>query len=177
MESHMTVTDDEPRLAVALLLQPVVSFALGFLLFPVVDYSSRVTGQGRANSVIDGAFAFGFATAIVGGLVAMLGAWPVVVWLMRRGPVARRTVLLGGFIFGNVPAVLAIVAWSAVVLKAHGSGAQSIDLSYAAFVVARGATLGSLIGVAGAAVFWLVAREPVRHRLPDARGPSHENGA
>src|SRR3954452_3741715 len=67
---HMIVTDDDSRLAVAYLLQPVVSFALGFVLFPLVDYSSRVSGEGRSADLLDGALAFGFATGIVGGLLA-----------------------------------------------------------------------------------------------------------
>jgi voltage-gated potassium channel Kch len=116
--------------------------------------------------VVDGGIAFGFGTAIVGGLVAMLVAWPVVVWLMRRGPVTRRTVLLGGLLLGNVPAVLAIVAWSAAILNVDASDSARIDLSYVSVIVARAVPLGSAIGLAGAAVFWIVAREPVQHHLP-----------
>jgi hypothetical protein len=170
----VTLPDYESRLALAFLLQPVVSFAVGLLLFPLVDYSSRLSGEGSASNLIGGALAFGFGTGIVGGL-ATLVAWPVVVWLMRRGPVTRRTVLLGGLMLGNVPAVLALVAWSAVILNADVSDAPSIDLSYLAFIVARGATLGSIIGLAGAAVFWIVAREPVLQNLPQTSGSSHEN--
>jgi hypothetical protein len=160
------LTDNEARLAVAFLLQPVVSFVAGFAVFPIVDYSNRVIGLGRASSVLDGGIAFGFGTAIVGGLVTVLVAWPVVVWLMRRGPVTRRTVLLGGLLLGNVPAVLAIIASSVAILNADASESARINLSYVSVIVARAVPLGSAIGLAGAAVFWLVAREPVQHHLP-----------
>jgi type III secretory pathway component EscT len=63
-------------------------------------------------------------------------------------------------VVGNVPAVLAIAGRVVVILTADVSAADSTTLSYVAFIVGRAATLGSIIGLAGAAVFWVVARAP-----------------
>ena len=146
------------RLFGGLAIQPLVAALLGFVSFPVVDYTNRALRGGVPADALDAAIAFSLGSAIVAGLVTLVGAFPIVAWRLNRGAFALPEVLWWGVILGNAP--LAIVA----VLTALNGGAPSNSPGAVAALWALVA--GSLFGLAGAAVFWAVA---VRHEYYPAR--------
>jgi len=147
----------EGRVAIALLLMPFVSAALGFLLFPLV----ALTVEGTPVDMIDGAVAFGLGIGIASLLITGLVALPLLVWLLKRGPVTRRHALLAGAVLGNLPWVP-----FAIRLLSIGLGPEVLTGGHEWLLgVWRAVLFGSAIGTASAAVFWLLAG---RHLEPES---------
>jgi hypothetical protein len=139
----------EGRVAIALLLMPFVSAALGFLLFPIL----LLTIEGTPADMIDGAVAFGLGIGIASVLVIVFGALPLLVWLLKRGPVTRRHALLAGAVLGNLPWVLI-----AMRLLSMGLGWEVLTGGHQWLLGSwRALLFGSTIGMASAGVFWLLA--------------------
>ena len=139
----------EGKIAIALILMPFVSAAIGFLLFPFVAAGIG----GRPVDMLDGAIAFGLGMGIASLLVIVFGALPLLVWLLKRGPVTLRHALLSGAALGNLPVLLIVIR-----LLSMGLGSEAFfggrEWALGAW---RAVLVGSAIGMASAAVFWLVA--------------------
>ena len=147
--THHLTPAAEGRVAIALLLMPFVSAALGFLLFPLL----ALTMEGRPADMIDGAVAFGLGMGIAAVLVIVFGALPLLVWLLKRGPVTLRHALLAGAVLGNLPWVP-----FAIRLLSMGLGWEVLTGGHQWLLGAwRAVLFGSAIGMASAGVFWLLA--------------------
>ena len=133
---------EEVRLFMALLVQPFVAGGLAFLLFPVLllDRSGRTLAGGFPLDVIDAARSVAIGAAMVAFAVTLLAA-PVALWLMKRRQLSFPDVLLFGLAFGNLPLILGAVS----------GGTYGVDGAV------RGVAFASLLGVAGAAAFWVIA--------------------
>jgi hypothetical protein len=120
----------ERRVAVALIVQPFVTGLLGFALFPALQYIGG-PNAGRPADAFDAAISLGLGVGVVGFLMTIFGAFPALMWLLRRGPVSRRQTLVCGTLLGSVPGLL--------------------------FAAVGAMVFGALIGVTSAAVFWRLA--------------------
>jgi hypothetical protein len=161
----MTDTDNDPlaprhvsRLVLGLAVQPVVAAVLGFVSFPVLEYAERTLHGGSSVDSLDAAIAVALGSAIVAGIVTLVGAFPVVAWRLNRGPFTLSEVLWWGVALGNLPLIL--IATLATISGNTQPGSSSPP------VVLRGLVAGSVFGLAGAGVFWFVA---VRGSIHDAR--------
>jgi hypothetical protein len=148
---------DELRLFAGLAVQPFVAAALAFMLFPVVDYTGRPLYGGFPADPVDAAISFSFGVGIVALAVTVCGAVPTVLYLLKRGPLSLKKVLVGGVVLGNAPFILVVTAVFATQV-ARGTMSPDIGrLFYGLQGVVRAIAIGSYIGVGSAAVFWLVA--------------------
>ena len=136
----------ERRVGFGFALQPFLSAALGFVLFPVL----ASTHPGRIQDLLQSAIVFGVLTGTVGAAITGGAAYPAFQYLTkRRVPTASQTVLLGAA-FGNIPAAIAIVGG---VLRARDLAALPGLVSGSL----RAIVFGALIGATCGAVFWLIA--------------------
>lgn len=122
---------EEMRILVGVAVQPFVAAAVGFLAFPVL------MRDGHADAAASVAAGAGLAALIV----TLVGALPAALWLMKRRRALLPEALALGVAFGNAPFLIGA-------LMAGVSGVLG---------VLRGVAFSSLLGIAGAAVFWWVA--------------------
>ena len=153
--AHHLSPDAQGRVAIAFLLVPFVSAAIGFLLFPLVAFGIG----GRPADMLDGAIAFGLGMGIASIFVTGFGAFPLLVWLLKRGPVTLFHTLVAGAALGNLPGALIVIR-----LLSLGHGWEEVfvggrDWALGAF---RAVLFGSAIGLVSAAVFWVVAGRTFR---------------
>ena len=113
--------------------QPFLAGALTFLLFPLND--AALADGGRFSDPLDAAVSVALGAAIAAAVIALL-ALPLAVWLVKRTTVTLGQALLFGAAFGNLPAVVGLLAG---------------PLSMSAVV------LGTFLGASGGALFWLIA--------------------
>jgi len=138
----------QPRLLLGLAVQPVVAAVLGFLSFPLIDFSGRLLEPGFPVDRLDAGMAMAFGLAIAATLLTLFGALPAVAWCLSRGPLTRTQTLLAGAILGNVPfAVIVPLAY------AHESSRLATFWPVGAL---RALVFGTFFGLAGAAVFWMI---------------------
>lgn len=148
----------EQRVLLGFAVQPFLTGLLGFILFPVVDYTGRPLYGGRPADSFDAARAFAFGVALAGTLVTAFAAFPVLMWLLKRGrPIGRTQVLVIGALLGNLPGMLIVGALANDGMRRTGSIPSLSDLTYGPAGAVRAVVLGSLIGVASTAVFWWLA--------------------
>jgi hypothetical protein len=142
--------NDQMRLLAGFAVQPVVAAAVGFMSFPAIDLSGRAIGLyvGVPANKLDAAISIAAGAAMVAFFTVFV-AVPAVIFGVRRGMLTRNRVLLAGVILGNLP--LALIA---VLATANGSLASGVGPAAAI----RAFIIGSLFGLAGAAVFWAIAR-------------------
>lgn len=144
----------EMRLFLGLFVQPFVAAGLAFVAFPVVEHTGRALHGRISVDPLDAAASLAAGVAIVAFLVTLCGAVPAVLWLVRRGPLTLKTVLLSGLVLGNAPVLIGAV------LAGFGSGA---------FGAIRAIVFGSYLGFGSAFVFWVVTvRGSNRVREPAA---------
>jgi hypothetical protein len=131
---------------VAVMAQPLLAGVLAFLLFPLLllDRSGRTLAGGFPADVSDAAMSVAIAVGMLAFVVTLAGALPAAVWLTRRRHVSLREAALYGLLFGNLPIIFGTAL----------AGAYGIE----GFL--RGVAFASVLGVAGAAVFWLIAIRP-----------------
>jgi hypothetical protein len=126
---------------------PLVCAVFGFGLFPLLAR----THAGRTVDVFESAIGFGVLTGIVGGMITGAVAHPTFERLIKRGPVtATRTILLGA-LFGNIPAVMAIIG-TVLVRRDIGTLSEAVTGNW------RAIAFGTAVGALSSAVFWSVAR-------------------
>jgi len=147
---------DELRLFVGLAVQPFVAAALAFMLFPVVDYTGRPLYGGFPADPVDAAISFSFGVGIVALVVTVCGAVPTVLYLLKRGPLSLKTVLVGGVALGNAPFILVVAAVVATQVARGTMSPDVVRLFYGLPGVVRAIAISSYIGIGSAAVFWVV---------------------
>jgi hypothetical protein len=141
---------DQVRLLIGFVVQPFAAAAIGFTIFPFVEWSRRALhGGGTSGDPLRAAVGFGLAAGIVGFLVTVCGALPIVLLRLERGPLTLKQVLLSGAALGNAP--LTIIGLLALV-TGNVSAASSFWLD-----ALRALAIGSLFGLAGSALFWAVS--------------------
>ena len=145
------------RLLAAFAVLPIVDAFAALVAFPLVwalgdDGPSYAARPGAAMAIAT-------LAGILGLLVTLCGALPVVTWLMRRGPVRFNQLLLAGLVLGNAPfaAFLAMVLPFALIHLASGTlWDRMLPLADLVAGTVRALTIGSAMGVLSAAVFWFV---------------------
>ena len=145
------------RLLVSFAMLPVFDALLGYLAFPLVF---RLGDQGTALLVDErqAARAFGLFAGMLGLLVTVAGAIPVVFWLMRRGRLSLAQLLIAGLILGNAPFAVYLAVSIAAAVTHVLMGTISEHLAPVSALIAGGLrviTIGSAFGTASAALFWL----------------------
>jgi hypothetical protein len=154
---------DEIRLFAGLAVQPFVGAALAFLSFPLVDYSGRALYGGFPADTVDAAISFAFGVSIVALFVTVCGALPIVLYLLKRGPLTLKEVLVGGAALGNAPFIL-VVAGIVASQVARGTMSSEVGhLWYGLPGAIRSTAISSFIGLGSAAVFWVVAGRRILH--------------
>ena len=135
---------EELRLIGGLAIQPFLAGALTFVSFPIIllDRDGRTLAGGYPGDVTDAALSVALAASLVAALVTLVGVLPTALWLTKRRRVPLKDALLLGLGFGNLPYVV-------LTLLAGGT--------YGLAGLVRGVALSSLLGLAGAAVFWAIA--------------------
>ena len=135
----------EMRLFAGFVVQPFAAAILGFVAFPLIDLTLEGGGTtDRLGAAVSIALAAGLAAI----LVTVCGAFPVVVWFLKRGPLRLKQVLWGGVILGNLP--FAVIVPLAIV-----TNNVSADASWLGLI--RSLAFGALFGVVGAALFWAIS--------------------
>ena len=66
------------RLLAGMAIQPILAGVLGFVVFPLVEYASRLSTGSRATDSLDAAVAFSLGVAMVAFGVTPLGVLPIV---------------------------------------------------------------------------------------------------
>lgn len=145
------------RLLAAFAVVPIVDAVAALVAFPVVwalgDDGPSYAARPRA------ALAIATLAGILGLLVTLCGALPVVTWLMRRGPVRLSQLLLAGLVLGNAPfaAFVAMLLPFALIHLASGTlWDRMLPLGELLGGTLRSVTIGSAMGLLSAAVFWFV---------------------
>jgi hypothetical protein len=132
---------DERRLFLGLLVQPPFAAALTYLAFPLIDATGRPLYGGSTPDTADAAIALALGVGLVAALLTVLGVFPTVVWVVKRTTVTFGRAALFGAIFGNIPVVVG----------------TALAGSYGPVGAVRASVLGTLLGVSGATLFWVLA--------------------
>lgn len=113
-----------------LAVQPLVTGILGFLL--IVPPSEL-------------AVVFGVLFAITGALISVLVAYPILIWVVRRGQLTKTLSLVCGAMLGNIPAAIAVLS----------SAFTTTQITVDEF--SRPVTVGTVVGILSAMTFWWVS--------------------
>ena len=151
------------RLLVALIALPLFDVVLGYAAFPVMwwlgDHGAfyPITSQQVALN-------FGMLAGVLGLLVMITAALPATLYLIRRAKTSIHHFALAGALAGNLP--FAVYLWIVLVfvLVHLFAGTLSDHLSSPLALLTggmRAILIGSSIGAASGAMFWLIA---VRHQ-------------
>lgn len=133
---------EQGRLLAALAVQPFLAAATAFFSFPLLlDRTGRTMAGGFPSDPTDAAVSIAAGVGIVALLVTVIGVWPTALWLVKRRTLTVRQVLGFGLGFANLP-----IAFGTV-LTGGGYGPAGL---------LRGSVFASVIGVLGAAAFWLI---------------------
>lgn len=106
---------------------------------------------------MDAAASLGFGTGIIAVVVTVFGAVPAVAWLIRRGPVSFRTLLIVACALSSTPFAITV---GAILVTQLARGTLSPDVSRLWFGwpgAIRAICLGLWLGLASAALLWIVA--------------------
>ncbi len=145
---------DEMRVFGGAVIQPVVAGCLAYAVFPLLLLrpDGRTLAGGHSSNVNDAALSVGLGASIVAAVVALFVV-PVAVWVIKRRDLVLREALMFGLAFGNVPYIL---------FAAAAGGAYGVS------GLLRGVLFSSVLGLAGSALFWVIAIRPraLRHRGP-----------
>jgi hypothetical protein len=147
-ESQARTVAREMRLLAGFVVQPFFTGILGFIAFPLIDVTQRAIEGSTATEPMRGAISVALGAAFAAFFVTVCAAFPLVVWLLRHGPLTLKQVLLGGVMLGNLPFVVIMIL--AVLTNNVSSGASWLGLF-------RSLAFGALFGVAGAALFWAIS--------------------
>lgn len=161
------------RLFTALAVLPLFDACLGYLAFPL--WWSLRNAPGRFVEPANPALAFAAINGVMGLFVTVTAVLPAVFRLQKRGPLTLQTLTLAGAVLGNLPFAVVAAATVAIAFGHLLGGTLSDHLSPAPELLAgalRVILLGTFMGAASGAVFWLMAvfggRE-FRRRPPDFR--------
>ena len=143
-----TTPAQDMRLLVAFAVQPFVAAAMGFVTYPLLDYTNRLLDRGVAREPMQAALSIALGAALAAFFVTLCAAVPAAAWFLKRGPLTLRQTLLSGILLGNLPLTL-------IALLAGISGSMN---SFTLLDAVRALCFGSLFGLAGAAAFWAISR-------------------
>ena len=148
---------EEMRFLVAVAVQPLLAAALGFVAFPILllNRNGYTLAGGSPANVADSAASVAAAVGLVALLVTILGGLPTALWLTKRRRIPLVEAIVFGLGFGNLPFVV-----GALTAGTQGSAG-----------LVRGVAFSSLLGVAGAAVFWSIALRNRIHSDPNVKRP------
>jgi hypothetical protein len=144
------------RLLAALVVLPIFDACLGYAIGSTIWRPPGYSASGNANMGIALAGIAGFW----GLLVTITAVLPVVFWLAKRGPLTLERLVLTGAALGNLPLAVVAAFTVAFALGHLAAGTLSehlsppLELLVATF---RILLLGSFMGAASGALFWLVA--------------------
>jgi hypothetical protein len=146
------------RLWAAFAALPVVNAVVAFLGFPLVWYIGGHTG--RLIDPTEAAVSFALLTGLMGLVVTVGGAIPVVLWLMRRGAVSLRQLIAAGVLLGNAPFVLYVIGLVLPLTILHlvrGTMSQHL-LPFSDLIAGtlRAMAIGSVLGALSSLVFWFL---------------------
>jgi len=124
-------------------VQPFLAACVAFVSFPYVllDWAGRTAAGAYPNDPTDTAMGVAFGVAILVLVITLVGVLPTAVWVVKRRPLSLAVALAFGVGFGNLPIVLGTVL-------SGGAGAGGLLRTH---------LFASLIGVTGAAVFWIIS--------------------
>jgi hypothetical protein len=142
---------EEMRILTGSLVQPLLAAGLAFLTFPllVLDRNGQTLAGGYPSDPTDAALSLAVGTGMVAGMVTLIGVLPTATWVIRRHQLTLKETLVFGLGFGNLPYVL---------LAAAAGGAYGLPGRV------RGIVFASLLGLSGAALFWIIAIRPQKSR-------------
>jgi hypothetical protein len=131
------------KLLAGLAVQPFLAAVVAFVGFPffLLDRTGQTLAGGFPADRTDAAIAVAFGVAIVALFITVVGVFPTALWLVKRRPVTLTQALLFGLGFANLPIVVGTVFAG----------------SYGVTGALRGSAFASLIGLTGAATFWLMS--------------------
>jgi hypothetical protein len=148
------------RLLVAFTAQPLAAALIAFAIFPIIEWTSRWLDGGRLVDPFGAALSVAAGAGVVAVFVVPLAALPAFAWLMRRGPITRRRVLVSGAMLGNAP-IAAIVGLDAIHAVWSGDTQGLARVTRDALGIVRASAFASFVGLACAFVFWLMIRRYV----------------
>ena len=132
-------------------LQPIVTAATAFVLFPFVEMTGEPLYGGSLADPLAAAAGFGLVNGVLGLFVTVFAAVPLFSWLSSRAPLKRGTILAAGVLLGNLPSALITITLAA------RYALPWYRFTYGAAGLLRIVIFGSLLGLAGAGTFWCVA--------------------
>lgn len=135
---------EEMRLFGGLVVQPFLASVLAFVSFPVLllDRAGRTLAGGFPTDQTDAAISVAVGTGIVAFFVTLVCVLPTALWLLKRRQVSLTQALLFGLGFANLPVVFGTVS------TGGGYGPEG---------ALRAVAFASLVGLTGAAAFWLIS--------------------
>jgi hypothetical protein len=149
---------EEVRILVAFLVQPLVATCIGALIYPVVELTGRPFHGDHAFRSTTSALPFALGMGLVSLLITIFAALPLFVWLRSRGPVPMGKTLISGALLGNVPLGIAVV------LGVGGAPTDPFAFTYGRLGAIHTLGIGSGVGVTCAAVFWWIAGRQLYRR-------------
>jgi hypothetical protein len=147
---------DRRRLLMAILLMPLFDAALGYTTVPFfLRTGVQVAADSNPVSTL-----MAMWSGLLGFFVMITAAAPVTYWLERRGRTSLGDFTLAGVVVGNAPFGVYLCLALAATLTHLIAGTLSQHLSSPGEIVAGGARallIGSYMGAASGAMFWLIA--------------------
>lgn len=141
----------EGRVLFAFFLQPLVAAAITFAMFPIIHYLSRAAEGGYSVDYSDAAASVAMGAALAAVFIVPLGAAPLLVWMLRRGPVTLKHTLLAGAALANVPFLLIVLT----------GGTSRAPGAFGPLNLFRAIVIPAIVGAASAFVFWLMTRDTI----------------
>jgi hypothetical protein len=162
---------ENDRIVVGLILLPLVAALLAFVSFPALYASGRALRLhgGVPTDSLDSAVAFAVWVGAIAAVMTVIGAWPAIWSLKRRGPLTMRRVLVAGALVGNTPFAL-IVLTVTIVRLVNGEPLTAVGRHWWGIPGAiRIIAFGTFIGVASATAFWMFVQSRSSARGTAAR--------
>jgi hypothetical protein len=154
---------DAARLFLGFAILPGVDAILAFLVHRIVWSQGPYEGS-RWGDPVDAAIAFAAGVAIVAVIVTVAGAVPTVAWLLNRGHVSLRQIVVAAVALGNAPFAISVAGVVLFYLVGAATSADVGDvLFYGPIGAVRGIAIGSAMGVASGVIFWAVAIRGTRY--------------
>ena len=149
---------EEMRVFAGMVVQPFLAAGLAFIGFPLflLDLEGRTLAGGYPSDPTQAALSVAIGAGLVAGVVTLIGVLPTAVWLMKRRQLTLKETLMFGLGFGNLP----------YVLLAAAAGGKT----YGPVGLLRGLAFASLLGLSGAALFWIITLRPRTSRDDAAAG-------
>jgi hypothetical protein len=142
----------------ALAVLPLLDALVAFVAFPVLWCCGGRAGL-QLMDPAEAARTFAVLSGVLGVLVTLCGALPVVWWLMKRGPLTLEQLLIAGLALGNAPfaAYLCFLAPFAIMHVMAGTMSEHLlPASELLATAVRSIGIGSFMGSLSAVVFWFL---------------------